>query len=98
MTVQLEGDYKRIVESDELRDFEHEVRRNGYNPDEFRVTVQRSAPNPASGIYPIRYAVMVDRVSADGNSQRGATFVGGHGEAWVDRFAEALVAGQFDGL
>jgi len=98
MAVRLEGDYKLLVQTGEIQDFEHEVRRRGYNPDEFRVTVERLALNPSSAIYPIKCKVMVDRLSADGNSSRGATFAGGHGEAWVARFADALATGQFDGV
>lgn len=95
MPVNLQGDYNVVVESGELQDFEQEVRRDGrHSVDEFRIIVERSTPGP--GIYAIRYVIKVDRISADGSSQRGAIYGGGHGEAWVARFAEALAAGQYE--
>ena len=60
---------------------------SGYSPDDFRVVVRRIPVDEPEDMQAIRYNLFVDQMR-NGQPYRGATFVGGHAEAWIDRFAE----------
>jgi hypothetical protein len=65
--------------------------RRRLDPEHFDFDVRRLKEEMgADGLYPIRYAVLVTNRA----SGKGATFAGGHGEAWVERLDEKLQAGE----
>ena len=88
------GDKSLIEDCGELEDAIATIKATGLDPEHFDIDVHRMPPiaDPATGLFPVRYVVKVtNRMSG-----RGATMVGGHGEAWLERLDEKLAAGAFD--
>jgi hypothetical protein len=87
------GSRALVEDSGELDDAIATIRAADLDPEHFDIDVQRmpDVANPKTGVYPIRYAVKITNRA----SGRGATLAGGHGEAWVARLEEKLIAGDF---
>ena len=87
MSVIWEGEHQLLDKTDEKEEFVARLTQLGYSADEFRVVVRRIPVDEPEDMQVIRYNVFVDQMR-NGLPYRGATFVGGHAEAWVGRFAE----------
>ena len=88
MGVRWEGEHQLLDKTDEKETFVARLTQLGYSADDFRVVVRRIPVDEPDDMQIIRYNVFVDQMR-NGLPYRGATYVGGHQEAWIGRFAES---------
>jgi len=80
-----------VIEKSELDDFRAELKRMGYNPNDFDVFTGERLGKVTKGIYPLNETVAVHRKSTDVLEE----YRGGHGEAWGAKATEDVRAGKF---
>ena len=89
MRVVWQGDHKLLGETGEKEDFERELKRLGYDPNQFLVEVRREPDAPAAdGLSAIRYKLYITELGTD---KETLVLEGGHGKAWLAQFAQYAI-------
>jgi len=79
------GEFQALEALGERKAFVARLIKLGYRPSDFRVTVRGIARQGALDRR-TRYNVFVDQMR-DGSPFRGKSYLGGHPEKWIERFA-----------